>query len=204
MHFLITGRYIVKNRKPIFYLDKGWKKFFKKINSDCVLFNPKKKFTSFKNYDCLIVSGGGDIYNISNNKLDKYRDKIEIKLIKSYLKYKKPIIFVCRGFQLTAKYYKNKLVRMNNHVRVHHSLKIKKNIYIKYKKMNVNSYHKYGLLKLGKIFNVVAKSKDGSIEIAVIKNKKILCTMFHPERHSKSQDEINELIFNFLKQTVCN
>ncbi len=204
MNFLITGRYKIKKKRPFFYLDKGWKKFFKKINSDYVLFNPKKKFISFQKYDCLIISGGGDIYNISNNKFDKYRDEIEIKLIKSYLRYKKPIIVVCRGFQLIAKYYKNKLIKLNHHVRVHHPLKIKKNTYIKYKKINVNSYHKYGLLKLSKIFNVVAKSQDGFIEMAVIKNKKILCTMFHPERHNKSQNKINELILNFLKQTVCN
>ncbi len=204
MNFLITGRYKIKNNKQIFYLDEGWSYFFKKIKSRYKLYNPNKTIKSKIKFDCLIISGGGDIYSISKNKNDLYRDKVELKLIKYYIKNKKPIIVVCRGFQLLGDHFKNKLIKINGHVNTHHTLKIKKNSLINNKKIITNSYHNYGFLKLNKKFEIIGRSRDKSIEIAILKKKKILCTMFHPERYNKKQKEINNLILNFLELKTCN
>ena len=97
MNFLITGRYKIKKKRPFFYLDKGWKKFFKNNKKDYKLYVTSMKLHQIKRFDCLIISGGGDIYSISKNQNDKYRDKLELKL-KTFVN--KPIILVCRGFQL--------------------------------------------------------------------------------------------------------
>ena len=51
---------------------------------------------------------------------------------------------------------------------------------------------------LNENFKCIGKSKDNSIEIAILKQKKVLCLMFHPERKNKSQKSINKLITNFL------
>ena len=148
MNFLITGRYKIKKNKPSFYLDEGWDDFFKKIKSRYKLYNPNKTINSVIKFDCLIVSGGGDIYNVSKNKHDQYRDKVELKLIKFYIKNKKPVILICRGFQLLANHFKNKLIKINGHVNTHHSLKIKKNLFINNKKINTNSYHNLWFVKI--------------------------------------------------------
>ena len=71
-------------------------------------------------------------------------------------------------------------------------------------KIGSNSYHKYGFLELNEKFEIIGRTSDKSIEIAILKNKKILCTMFHPERHNKSQKLINKLITTFLKKSICN
>ena len=48
---------------------------------------------------------------------------------------------------------------------------------------------------------IIAKHKDGSIEIAELKNKNLFCTMFHPERKNKSQKIVDKLIEkNFLNK----
>ena len=69
MNFLITGRYKINNYKPLFYLDVGWKFFFKKIDSKYKLYNASKSNISISKFDCLIISGGGDIYKISKKKI---------------------------------------------------------------------------------------------------------------------------------------
>ena len=43
----------------------------------------------------------GDIYNINKKKSNLIRDKFEYRLV-SYFKKNKPILMVCRGFQLMA------------------------------------------------------------------------------------------------------
>ena len=197
-NFLITKRYKLKNNKEIYYLEKNWQKFFKKLNSKFLSISNVNKIKNLNNFDCLIISGGGDIYDISKNKRDNMRDKFEIKLLNHFLKHNKPIIAICRGFQLIGSLYKNKLVRIKNHVRKNHKIYLYKNKYLKLKNLVTNSFHNYGFLKLNTNFNCIGKSKDKSIEIAILKKKKVLCLMFHPERKNTNQSSINKLISNFL------
>ena len=77
-----------------------------------------------------------------------------------------------------------------------HSLKIGRSKYIKDKSLKVNSYHNYCIKDLPKNFIKVSNTKDGSIEIAEHKSKKILCLMFHPERPMGSK----KLILKSLKK----
>ena len=62
----------------------------------------------------------------------------------------------------------------------------------------VNSYHNFTIKFLPKIFKIIAKHQDNSIEIASYK-KKIYCLMFHPERKNNSQTKINEYFKKILK-----
>ena len=186
-NFLISKRYKIKNNKEIYYLEKTWQKFFKKLNSKFSGISHDNKIRNLNNFDCLIISGGGDIYDISKNKKDYIRDKFEIKLLNHFLKHNKPIIAICRGFQLVGSFYKNKLMEIKNHVRKNHKIYLYKNKYLKLKNLTTNSFHNYGFLNLNENFNCIGKSKDKSIEIAVLKQKKVLCLMFHPERKYKSK-----------------
>ena len=89
-------------------------------------------------------------------------------------------------------------MRIKNHVRKNHKIYLYKNKYLKLKNLVTNSFHNYGFLKLNKNFKCIGKSKDKSIEIAILKKKKVLCLMFHPERKNTNQSSINKLISNFL------
>ena len=157
------------------------------------------KSNLLKNADGLILLGSGNIYKIDKTKENKIRDKIEKQLFKLFYKSDKPILAICRGFQLIMDIYKIKLTKMNGHVRQNHNLIIKNSNFIFHKNLRVNSFHEYCVNKIPKNFKIVSKASDETIEIAEHKNKKILCLMFHPERKMDSKENIMKSIKKFLK-----
>ncbi len=63
--------------------------------------------------DALVLSGGGDINpdtfdeeNYASYNCDSIRDFMEIALFRAFLKRKKPVMGICRGFQLAGKLLK--------------------------------------------------------------------------------------------------
>ena len=67
-------------------INKNWQKLFKnlKVNINFSFNNNHENIV--KNYDILLLIGGGDISKISRNQINLMRDKEEILLIKSFLK----------------------------------------------------------------------------------------------------------------------
>jgi gamma-glutamyl-gamma-aminobutyrate hydrolase PuuD len=193
---------IDKHKKINFNIDQDLANFLCKLNVKILPINLKKNkidLSSIKSADGLILAGGGDISKIKNNRLNQIRDDYEIKLFNYFYKNNKPILGICRGFQLIADLYKIKLFKVDNHVRKIHRLYIKKNNYILHNVLTVNSFHKYSIKNLPNEFINVASTNDGSIEIATHNSKKILCLMFHPERIMKSKNLILNSIKNFFK-----
>tara|TARA_B100000123_G_scaffold261205_1_gene228208 strand:- start:127 stop:783 length:657 start_codon:yes stop_codon:yes gene_type:complete len=192
------GNIIISNELKIFY-------YFQSLGLSCsssYVTKKKELIRIAKNFDSLILCGGGNIYEIERKKLNFLRDKFEISLIREFLKRKKPIIAICRGFQLLANNTKNKIVKINKHVRKNHRINIlKKNKYIDYDYINSNSFHNYAVKNLNKDFQINGVTNDGSIEIATNLKKKILCMMFHPERNNISKKKIDKTIINFLYGT---
>jgi|TARA_B110000444_G_scaffold254175_1_gene286223 N5-(cytidine 5'-diphosphoramidyl)-L-glutamine hydrolase len=192
-----------KHGQLVWLLENNWYKLFsnKKINLIPVTpdSNQLNEFFRLKPKG-IIFSGGNDLNFLSKKKANLIRDKFELKMLKKALKYKIPILGVCRGFQLIAHYYKSKIYKKKNHVRTTHSLKMNNEIgNNKYVSINVNSFHNYVILTLPKIFDVIVKHKDNTIELAYSKKFKILSMMFHPERKNRSQANINKLVFSHLK-----
>lgn len=168
-------------------------------------FSEKKKIIEkiIKFNDVLVVSGGGDVSKINNSRENLIRDHFETKLIKLFIKNKKPIIAICRGFQLICSIYGSKLVKLNNHVNLSHQINIlKNNALLNSSKIFTNSFHKFGLTNLTKDFLIIGKSKDGYVELAINNKKKILGTMFHPERKNISQKIITNMIKKFLNESI--
>jgi len=192
---------IDKHKKINFHIDQDLSNFLNRLKVKIipvVLKNNKLDLNAVKYADGLIIAGGGDISKKQKNKVNQIRDSYEKKLFKYYYKKNKPILAICRGFQLIADIYGIKLEKINNHVRKFHSLKIGRSKFIKDKTLKVNSYHNYCIKDLPKSFINVSNTKDGSIEIAEHKSKKILCLMFHPERKMKSKKNILKSIKNFF------
>lgn len=186
----------------IYSFDRNWFSFFKykKVNIIPLGFEKfsKEKILNLKPKG-IILPGGNDLYFIKKNNLNLERDIFERKLINISLRYKIPLLGVCKGFQSIANYFNGKIVKCYNHVRSKHILKVNNSRFIKFKKLNVNSFHNYGIEKINKKFKIISKSNDGLIEIAEHNNKKILCMMFHPERSSGSQIKLRRIICDYFK-----
>ena len=153
-----------------------------------------------KNFDGLILSGGGEIFGKEKKLKNKLRDEFEIRLLKNFTKVEKPILCICRGFQLLGTKNNSKLVKTRNHIKTNHKIyNTKKSNIFNVRELNTNSFHKYMFKKLDKNFEVFYVSKDKSVEIAKIKNKKIFCFMFHPERKNQSQKNIDLFLKKIFK-----
>lgn len=189
-----------KYKKINFVIDEDLTNFVNqlKLNILPISFNKINKinFKNLKSAQGLILSGGGDIYEYKKNKINKIRDDYEKDLFNYFLEKEKPILLICRGFQLLAKLNNIKLLKIKNHVRKFHLLKLNKSKFLNCSILNVNSYHQYILDKLPDDYVNIANTNDGSIEIAEHKKKKVLCLMFHPERPMVSKN----IILKYLKK----
>jgi len=198
----VTGRIILnKYKKLSLVYVEDLLQFISNLNFSITPLNIIKKinFNLLRKSRGLIISGGGDIHKVSKNKIDKVRDNIELKLYNFFKKKNKPILAICRGHQLLINFNGGTLKIIKNHVKKNHDLKISNSRFLKTRKINVNSFHKYGTLNNLDGFNKVGFHKDGTIEIHEHKTKKILCFMFHPERQMKSKKEVFRDIIKFFK-----
>lgn len=197
---ILSSKVIIDvNEKINFLIDQDLSNFIYKLNLSIIpnfLKGSKIDNKNLKYADGLILAGGGDLFKYKGDKINKIRDNYDKKLFKYFYNKNKPILAICRGFQLIADLHNIELKLINNHVRKYHSLKLSKSKYIKYSKLDVNSYHNFSINKLPKNYLNIASTNDGSIEIAEHKSKKILCLMFHPERKMKSKN----LIFKSIKK----
>ncbi len=199
-NFLITQ--IVKfdkKRGYNFSLSKDWFDYSEKIGINLIPYNyifSKKKLNSLK-LSGVIFSGGNDLHYLSKKKENFFRDKEELKLLNYFLKKKMRIIGICRGFQFIASKLGGKLAHSNNHVKKKQKINIVKKNFFNGKNLYVNSYHNFLIDFLPKEFEIIAKHKDSSIEIARISNR-INFLMFHPERKNYSQIKVDRYFKNIL------
>jgi len=200
---ILSSKIILDQHQKIsFQIDQDLSNFLDYLDLKILpnaLKNNDLKLDRAKHADGLILAGGGDLFRYKKNKLNQIRDNYEKKLFNHFLKENKPILTICRGFQLMAELNKIKLHKVKNHVQKYHSLKLRKSKYINYSSLTVNSYHNYCVMKLPNEYLNISNTKDGSIEIAEHKHKKVLCLMFHPERPMKSQQLILKSIKKFFQ-----
>ena len=157
-------------------------------------------------FDGFIIAGGPDvnpkIYN--EEKMDfcgeiiVERDELEVPLLVEILKYKKPILGVCRGFQLMnsllgGSLYQDIPTQFKSNVnhrqdkpyinpihRVHASGLLAE--IIGKNSLMVNSCHHQGIKILSDKLETVGKSDDGLVEAAIIKDYPFgLGVQWHPE-----------------------
>jgi putative glutamine amidotransferase len=191
-----------------YYLD--WLNFFD-IEYVILDYNAKNDLNVFDEYNGLVLTGGTDVYpgfysNLKEPAPDDNfapeRDKFEMKLIENAIKYKKPVLGICRGNQLLNVYFKGKLiqdlekVKGVNHRKIsetnvrYHSVNIFEDtlLYdiIKLDKGLVTSTHHQAIDCVGKGLIKNAFADDGTIEGIEYKEKTgkgfLLGIQWHPER----------------------
>ena len=81
-------------------------------------------------------------------------------------------------------------------MRTRHNISFVNKEIVKKKLLNVNSFHNDGIKKndLSKVFKMLANDKDENVEMFISKDKKIIGTMWHPEREKNTQ-----LLDNLIK-----
>lgn len=135
----------------------------------------------------ILLSGGNDI---NKNSL---RYKIEKQLADISKKKKIPLLGICHGLQFINFLEGGSLKKINNHVGVYHKIKSKDGYPLK-----VNSFHEYGVKKLGRNFRIIAYSSDDQIEAIEHKKYNWLGWMWHPERERVFNKNLKKIAKSFF------
>lgn len=199
-NLILSSKLINDEHKSLgVFIDFDLINYFKKLNYNLIFYPDIKKLNKIK-FQGIVLSGGNDLSIIKKNNINKIRDDYENKLLDYALRNNKKILGICRGFQFINTYFGEKLKKSVSREKYHNIIFTKKIFKIKMNdKISVNSFHNYKIYKTSDNFIDISTEADNSIEIAISKNKKILCTMFHPERFNKSQAKINQIIKSFFK-----
>ena len=193
---------------------KNYVKALKKVGVNATIYTGKENLNT---HDVLLLGGGEDVHPyffnetfLGTEKVNILRDVTEFILIEQFLCANKPIIAICRGFQVVNVYLCGTLYqhlknaqfhRSNNNKDIYHKVtsvdgSVIKSIYGK--TFIVNSYHHQAIKVLSNNLNANCYSVDGVIEGAENKKLKILCTQFHPERLTKVNSACGIKLFYYF------
>ena len=205
----LTGRIIYKTKYDEYRecLDVRWSAFVKNQLQALPVLIPSTIDPAFYikqlQIHAIILTGGNNIGSISNCLEDIYRDNYETRKINESLKLGIPIIGVCRGMQMIATYFGQKIEPVSNHVAVKHNIKANKKdpFYEIISSLSpVNSYHDYKVSELPRNFHALAYSDDGVIEAFMWHAKKVFGLMWHPERVTSSNIQMKH--GKFIKDMI--
>lgn len=170
-------------------------------------------FSYAKELDALILQGGSDVHPKFYNEepdpspyhYDEDRDLYELQLIEAFIKEQKPILGICRGFQLLNIYFKGNLFQdleknaLSGHLNIQTSRQhehkvsiaeggILSDFYKETKSGSVISIHHQGINKLGENLKIEAYSThDRLIEAFSHEGDNyIVGVQWHPEFHDET------------------
>ena len=133
----------------------------------------------------IILTGGNDLAQFSNDQLSKTRDSFEGEVLTLATQEKIPVIGVCRGMQLIAAYFGATLAEVPHHSGTRHPIStVPGSRFLEGMLMGreVNSFHRYCVTNGGKEVMTSAKSTDGVIEAVEHPVLPFFGQMWHPER----------------------
>lgn len=134
----------------------------------------------------IVFTGGNSLVKYGGDAPE--RDETEYAMLKLALEYDIPVYGFCRGMQTILDFYGCELSDVTGHVAVHHDIGGALG------KRSVNSFHNQACLCVNDAVEVLANTEDGVIEAIKVKNKKIVATMWHPEREQDFKKEDIELV----------
>lgn len=127
----------------------------------------------------IMLTGGNSLMEYGGNAPE--RDKTDRQLIEMALQNNIPLYGFCRGMQSVLDYFECRLENVQGHTAVRHPINGELG------SMEVNSYHNQACRELKKPLQIMAQTKDGVIEAAAYPERRIIVTMWHPERETSFQ-----------------
>lgn len=173
-------------------------------------------------YDGLILCGGSDIdpsyYNEEIDgsvEIDRDRDQVEFALLKAYIEAGKPVMGICRGFQLINIFFGGSLYQhlpetpLHTHDIAHLVIATENSLLGKIygTSFTVNSWHHQAVKTLGDGLCATAFWNDKYIEAFEHKSLPVFGVQWHPERmcfSNKRDDTVDgsEIFKRFIE--VCS
>ena len=208
---------LIREGKP--NIDLNYFEHIRQSGSEAVAIYPENPEQAAQKYDCLVVCGDNDIHpGIYGQKpfycdgtYDINFDMYENRLIKLFVKYKKPILGIGRGMQSINVALGGTLIqdipevlnlyhKENNNPEYSHEIKISKESELS-KVMGiraiVGSKHHQCVHLLGQGLKVIAASHDGIIEAFEGYELPIIGIQWHPEKMSGND------IFDYFYSKYC-
>lgn len=178
--------------------DKRWIKFLSDTYGKINLILPDK---GYKNIDLIVLSGGNDILIGKKTKKNKLRYLIDNKIYKFGISNNIPVIGICYGAQFIAQKLNCKVTKVKNHIGDHNINfeNINSKLFTKKRKIKVNSFHNFGIVKYSKKIIPLALAGDNSVELFRSKYYKLLGMMWHPERFNRTRSLEKQIFLNFYK-----
>lgn len=122
----------------------------------------------------IVMTGGNSLVKYGGDAPE--RDEAERELLAFALQYGIPVYGFCRGMQVILDYFGCELEQVQGHVAVRHEVAGMLG------ELEVNSFHNQGCRNIKNPLEILAQSKDGVVEAVRHKEKRVLGTMWHPER----------------------
>lgn len=122
----------------------------------------------------ILLTGGNSLVKYGGNAPE--RDLMENNMLDFAMQHKIPVYGFCRGMQALLDYFGCPLEEVQGHVAVRHKITGEMGA------LEVNSFHNQACLQAKGPLKVLAKAEDGVIEAVCCKEKRVLGTMWHPER----------------------
>lgn len=155
--------------------------------------------------DGLLLTGGNDLVATGSETASRERDEHEMALLGGALHRGLPILAICRGMQLVNLAFGGRLAKREGHVAVRHALDVRANRWGWPARLEVNSYHEYGIgpHDVGHGLRVVATDAEGGVEALEHEELPVAGVMWHPEREPALRDHDSMLLCTVLGGVPC-
>jgi len=161
--------------------------------------------------DGFLITGGNDIdpsyFGEVNEGLSKKvmpeLDTVDKIIVEHAVKYKKPLLGICRGHQAINVFLGGSLYQdigtSHENVKENHLVFTRKNRLLNFnEKIFVNSYHHQAVKDVAQGLQVIATHEDGTIEAFIHESLPIIGIQWHPEIIPNTEE--SKMIFDcFLK-----
>lgn len=122
----------------------------------------------------IVLTGGNSLVKYGGDASE--RDEVEKELLTFALRHDIPVYGFCRGMQMILDYFGCELEQVQGHVAVRHKVSGVLG------ELEVNSFHNQACRMIKEPLEILAQSEDGVVEAVRHKEKRVLGTMWHPER----------------------